>query len=332
MLIAQMIGKRKANAGKCHLGRPVSGCVFIAGIALLILSAVAPAYSQIFVSDFYSPGTIDEYSPTGSAVSSPLVRNLSSPWGIAISGNDLFVANNGNGTIGEYTTSGATVNASLISGLTGAVGLTISGNDLYVSRSGSGVVGEYTLGGVAVNPSFLTGLNSPFGLAAFGNDLFVTSFHGGTVGEYDSTTGGTISSSLISGLQSPSAIASDGSYLFVSNNGNGTIGKYTMSGASVAPNFVGGFGDLEGLAVSGGSLYALDASTDKLNVYNAATGALLNTITLTGLHSPVAMAIENISAVPEPGTWAAGGLAAAVLALQIVQAARFSRRSKARNG
>ena len=39
------------------------------------------------------------------------------PHGIAVSGSNLFVTNDGKGTIGEYTTSGAVVNASLVSGL-----------------------------------------------------------------------------------------------------------------------------------------------------------------------------------------------------------------------
>ena len=56
-----------------------------------------------------------------------LITGLTYPGGIAISGNDLFVANTLDGTIGEYSTFGATVSASLISGLDGPVlGVAIS--------------------------------------------------------------------------------------------------------------------------------------------------------------------------------------------------------------
>ena len=41
-----------------------------------------------------------------------LVSGLNDPFGIAVSGSNLFVANYERGTIGEYTTSGAVVNAS----------------------------------------------------------------------------------------------------------------------------------------------------------------------------------------------------------------------------
>jgi hypothetical protein len=50
-------------------------------------------------------------------VNASLISGLHGPEGVAVFGNDLFVANAGTGTIGEYTTGGAPVNASLISGL-----------------------------------------------------------------------------------------------------------------------------------------------------------------------------------------------------------------------
>lgn len=51
-----------------------------------------------------------------------LISGLTTPFGIAVSGSDLFVVNTGtilsnNGTVGEYTTSGAPINPALISGL-----------------------------------------------------------------------------------------------------------------------------------------------------------------------------------------------------------------------
>jgi len=47
-------------------------------------------------------------------VNAALISGLDEPFGIAVSGSDLFVTNTATGTIGEYTTSGATVNAALI--------------------------------------------------------------------------------------------------------------------------------------------------------------------------------------------------------------------------
>ncbi|HUA65397.1 MAG TPA: hypothetical protein VME24_06090 [Alphaproteobacteria bacterium] len=128
--------------------------------------------------------------------------------GIAIWGNDLFVANNVGNTVGEYTTAGATVNASLISGLNLPTGIAISGNGLlFVANSGDGgTIGEYTLSGAAVNTNLISGLDYPYGIAISGTNLFVANYYGGTVGEY-TTSGAKINASLIGGLGNLDGIA-----------------------------------------------------------------------------------------------------------------------------
>ncbi len=97
-----------------------------------------------------------------------LISGLNSPFGIAVSGADLFVANLGNGTIGEYTTAGATVNAALISGLNQPFGIAVSGSDLFVANGGNGTIGEYTTSGATVNAALISGLIAPQGIAISG--------------------------------------------------------------------------------------------------------------------------------------------------------------------
>jgi hypothetical protein len=134
-----------------------------------------------------------------------VITGLSSPIGVAVSGNDLFVANAG-GTIGEYTTSGSTVNASLITGLSQPFGLAISGNDLYVVNYNNGAISEYMTSGLTINSSLITGLSDPRGLAISGNDLFVANWGNNTIGEY-TTSGSAVNASLITGLDKPYGIA-----------------------------------------------------------------------------------------------------------------------------
>ena len=59
-----------------------------------------------------------------------MVSGLIGPFGIAVSGSDLFVATYIG--VGEYTTSGATVNASLLGGR--AYAIAVSGSDLFVTN------------------------------------------------------------------------------------------------------------------------------------------------------------------------------------------------------
>ena len=95
-----------------------------------------------------------------------LVSGLNDPYGIAVSGSNLFVANDGTGTIGEYTTSGAVVNASLVSGLSEPDSIAVSGSNLFVANEGNGTIGEYNAtSGAVVNASLVSGLNKPYGIA-----------------------------------------------------------------------------------------------------------------------------------------------------------------------
>src|SRR6267143_2435256 len=60
------------------------------------------ARGQIFVTNT-GTGTIGEYDyNTGSTVNASLVSGLNYPWGIAVSGANLYVANNTAQSIGEY--------------------------------------------------------------------------------------------------------------------------------------------------------------------------------------------------------------------------------------
>ncbi|HUA65398.1 MAG TPA: hypothetical protein VME24_06095 [Alphaproteobacteria bacterium] len=130
----------------------------ISGIALALTCRLAATLNaqDLFVTEH--GGTIGEYTTTGATVNASLISGLNQPFGIAISGNDLFVANPTLDTIGEYTTAGATVNASLISGLDEPYSIAISGNNLFVANYDSGTIGEYTLSGAGINTNLISGL------------------------------------------------------------------------------------------------------------------------------------------------------------------------------
>src|SRR5262249_45702012 len=152
----------------------------------------------------------------GATVNATLVTGLDRPFGIAVSGGDLFVVSQeAQGRIGEYTTSGATVNASLVSGLAAPYDIAVSGNDLFVTCDNvsvslfsnppqeNGTVGEFTTAGATVNPSLISGLSFPLGIAVSGGNLFVGSGGNGItinpfIGEY-TTSGATVNAALIAG-------------------------------------------------------------------------------------------------------------------------------------
>src|SRR5450759_3276105 len=118
------------------------GGLFAVLLGLLSMNA---AHAQIFVVNT-SADTIGEYTNSGATVNASLVSGLTVPWGIAVSGSNLFVTSSGNGTsgdgtIGEYNAiTGATVNASLVSGLNQPSGIVVSGPDLFVANNNFGTI------------------------------------------------------------------------------------------------------------------------------------------------------------------------------------------------
>src|ERR1035438_6738088 len=124
------------------------------------------AHAQIFVVN-EGTGMIGEYNLDGTTVNASLVSGVFNATGLAVSGGDLFVANQNGlnvGTIGEYTTSGGTVNASLVSGLNYPIGIAVSGGHLFVANEVNGTIGEYTTSGATVNAALVSGLNGPFAI------------------------------------------------------------------------------------------------------------------------------------------------------------------------
>jgi MYXO-CTERM domain-containing protein len=160
---------RKACAGTSLQREPPKTLIMettkkISGIALALmcgLAATLKAQNLYIVNE--DDGTIGEYGLDGQAVNASLITGLGYALNIAISGDDLFVANGG--SVGEYTTSGTTIAAPLIStGLYGLVNIVISGSDIFVANDQFGTIGEYTTSGATVNASLISSFN-PTGIA-----------------------------------------------------------------------------------------------------------------------------------------------------------------------
>ena len=100
---------------------------------------------------------------TGAAINPDFITGLDTPTGLALSGNNLFVANEGNGTVGEYNaTTGAAINPDFISGSLPTS--TDSRCRAITSSWGAArrTVGEYNANtGAAINPTSSRGCPNP---------------------------------------------------------------------------------------------------------------------------------------------------------------------------
>jgi hypothetical protein len=310
---------RKHNQGstmKLHQnGHAACGSrpLFTPGLTFLLalsaaLGSLSMARAQIYVTGV-RPDNVAEYNAAGATVNSTLLSQstLDLPYGIALSGPDLFVTNYA-GTIGKYNaTTGATINASLISCFT-PTAITASGGDLFVVYD-LGIVGEYTTSGATVNASlFSIYPYQIYGIAVSGGDIFVTTQHN-TIAEY-TTSGTLVNASLVSGV-SAGYIAVSGGDIFVTI-GN-SIAEYTTAGALVNAALVTGLNNPNGMAMSGGDLfvanYASGGSSDgSVGEYDATTGAAVNASLVSGMDAPIGLTVNG---VPEPSAAALLGLAAA---------------------
>jgi hypothetical protein len=101
------------------------------------------------VTDYSATNWVGEYNAaTGAAINAQfIITNPDGAYGVALSGNHLFVAGYQQGTVSEYdATTGAVINANFITGILYPLGLAVVGNTLYVAQDigdNPGVVSTY---------------------------------------------------------------------------------------------------------------------------------------------------------------------------------------------
>lgn len=264
---------------------------------------VAAAAGQLLVG--YSPGSagyddfVGLYSTSGVALNPGFISGLSTPHGLVVDGDDLFVMNSSSGWIGRYSLSGATANPRWYS-TGGGYAMTGDGNGhLFVLYPGSGSIGEITTTGETVNGSLITGLDIPLGVAAIGGYIYAANYGSGSVGKY-TLSGTPVNTALISGLETPMTVTADGDgNVYVGYSwgmwGLNKVGKYDSSGAVLNADLVVVPPAVTGLAVDGGELYVTYAD-GTVGAYST-SGDVLGAPLISGLGYACAIAV-----VPEPST------------------------------
>ena len=257
-------------------------------------------------------GSVNAYdAATGALIKANFISGFTSPSGLLVSGNTLYVASgevNG-GFISTYNPStGTLINATFVNNSTGLFGqingganLGLVGNTLYVANSFANTISTYdaTSGTPIGEPLIYGGGNSPelrgpYGLVIVGANLFVSNndSSGGWIGKYD-LSGATINDHFIT---SPGigtyGMAISGSHLFVATgrDGGSSVQEFDInSGALLDPNFVSGLQYVNGITISGTTLYVAQDfgrpdGTSVVSTYDVNTGDLLNANFVAGLN------------------------------------------------
>jgi WD40 repeat protein len=162
------VGEYDATTGALINANFVTGLDKPAALALTRPTTEPFLPSFLFVSTSVDPGIVGKYNATtGATINARFITGATGAFGLALSGNTLFVTLLINGTVSKY------------SAKTGAL----------------------------ISANFITGVGLPYAIASLGNTLFVANADNGTVGEYDAKTGAAIKADFITGLNNPQAIA-----------------------------------------------------------------------------------------------------------------------------
>ena len=199
---------------------------------------------NLFVSDWYPSGSMNEFTPAAAA--STFVSSFGDqPEGVVFDrATNMYVAGSAGGNIYKVTPAG--IVTTFASGMSDVHGLAFdSAGNLFASDFNANVIYKFTPAGVKT--TFATGLSNPKGLVfdKTGN-LYVANYNAGNVYEYaPSGVRTTFASGL--GAGGPSDMAFDaGGNLFVGCGNTGTIVEIKPGGATTT--FGTGFNNINGLA------------------------------------------------------------------------------------
>jgi hypothetical protein len=153
---------------------------FITGLGGVTRGMAIDSAGNLYVasstSNALGDGSVGKYNATtGATIDSGFISGLSTPFGIAIDGNNLYVSNFDYrvNTIGKYNLlDGSTINAAFITDIGNPAGLAIYDGSLYAASysatgpSGNSVGQFSTVDGSAIDRSFITGINYPLAIVA----------------------------------------------------------------------------------------------------------------------------------------------------------------------
>jgi hypothetical protein len=281
------------TTGTASNWRPLFRALFTFLFVIAALCAMPRnARAQVYVANRHTDGSwvISKYTDRGCVINDKLVTLPHTPSGVAVSDDNLFVADPGAGTIGKYDAdTGAVINASLITGLTRPVGLVVLGKNLFVANIDS--VGKYDADtGAVIKANFIQddGMRYLTGLAVSSNDLFVT--HSQGVGRFSPDDGSGLSNFIY--LSFPFGLAIYGSKLFVSEPNTGTIYEYRIDDPNHPLTFMSGLNSPTYLTLSDDDLYIVDSGS--VGAYNADNGdsIIYRENLIIGLHAPAGIAVK----------------------------------------
>ncbi|PNE39856.1 hypothetical protein [Streptomyces noursei] len=240
-------------------------------------------------SDTPSPLAI---TATHASKSEIIAEGLSYPYGMAASGDNLYVAggsSSGNAKIWKIPTNGDTTKP-VRENIAETYAMAAAGDTLYFTQYLAGAVMKMPTDGGTEPVLVIGGRKSPTGVAVVGDSLYIAEKGTGTVVR-EPIHGLTSVDPVVSGLSSPFGVAAADGILYISENvDHGRVMKAFITGGIPTPVIQ----DREkptGLAVADGILYIAEGDSGKVLMIPTA-GGTVSTVA-EDLNFPTAVTVVN---------------------------------------
>ena len=228
-------------------------------------------YNNNMYASSYTGNTIYQIDlSTNNSVTEPFTfdSSFTSPYGLAVIGTYLYVANNYNDTSGNYgnisqidlSTNYVNYKWFTNTGLSGSTFMCAYNSALYISNPINNYIsyfpvdpsngyGEYTL-------QFATNVPTPGGLVINDNYIYAPSDASNSIIQIDLSNGTIINSNWSSGLSGLSSLAISDSYIYALSDASNSIIQIDLSNGSVVnPTWVTGFNNPIDIIVNNTDMY-----------------------------------------------------------------------------
>jgi hypothetical protein len=197
---------------------------------------------------------------------------LSSPWGMAYDGADIYVSDSGGSAAFKFGTSTGAFGL-FASGLSSPYGLATDGTYLYVADQGHKAIEKIAISSGTVKAGVgSTSPSSAFrGVATDGIKVYAVDAGDKCINVFDASNlalKDTISTA--SDFSYPCGIATDGTSLYVSDYDTGAIKRIALATKAVSTVVSSGLGSPCGLIINGTNLFVVDSSSLGLGIVRVA--------------------------------------------------------------
>ena len=224
------------------------------------------------------------------------ITGLTTPQGMALNGNDLYVAAPDANKIIKIDLTATTPTATdVVTGLSAPRQLFFSGNDLYITEHGASKISKINITDAPlVVTDVINGLSNPQGVLVNGDDLYIVEAGGEKVSKFNLAAASPTTTDFITGLQYPTGFALNGNDLYVGDSVENNIIKIDLTATTpTATEVVAASGPFS-LVLYENEIYILENPSKRVSKIDFTSATPTRTVVVTGLEDyPAGMVIKD---------------------------------------